>query len=101
MDQVENFIEKELQTVVVPSQAFPDLVALSNWIGEDDEVRVATRCNLEKMRTDQKFLNAIALNRDYQDSLSGTRIDPVLSAFSTLHTELDLALAIQHAEDKE
>ena len=98
MDQVENFIAKELQTVVVPSQAFPDLVALSNWIGEGDEVRVATRCNLEKMRTDQKFLNAIALNRDYQDSLSN-RIDPVLSAFSALHTELDRVLSIQHVED--
>lgn len=100
VDQVENFIEKELQTVVVPSQTFPDLIALSNWIGEDHEVRVATRCNLEKMRTDQKFLNAIALNRDYQDALS-SRIDPVLSAFSDLHAELDRALAIQHSEDKE
>lgn len=100
VDQLENFIGKELRTVVEPGQAFPDLVALSNWIGEGGEVRMATRCNLEKMRTDQKFLNAIALNRDYQDSLEN-RIDPVLSAFAELHTELDRALAIQHGDDKE
>jgi hypothetical protein len=98
VDQVENFIEKELRIVVEPGQAFPDLVALSNWIGEDGEVRLATRCNLEKMRTDQKFLNAIALNRDYQDSLN-RRITPVLSAFSELHAELDRVLSVQHGED--
>ena len=97
VDQVEDFIEKELQTVVEPGQAFPDLISLSNWISDDGEVRMATRSNLEKMRTDQKFLNALALNRDFQDSLS-IRIDPVLSAFSALHADLDRALSIQHGE---
>lgn len=98
VEQVEYFIGKELRTVVEPGQAFPDLVALSNWIGDDGEVRLGTRCNLQKMRIDQKFLNAVALNRDYQDSLN-RRIDPVLSAFSELHAELDRVLSIQHGEE--
>ncbi len=98
VDQVESFIEKELLTVVEPGQAFPELIALSNWIGDDGEVRMATKCNLEKMRTDQKFLNALALNRDFQDSVD-RRIEPVLSAFSGLHAELDRVRSIQHGED--
>jgi hypothetical protein len=95
VEQIDDFVSKELGTIVEPSQAFPDLIALSNYVGEDGEVRVSGVCDLQKMRTNQRFLNAIALNRDFQDSLS-FRVAPVLAAFSELHVDLDRVLEIQH-----
>jgi hypothetical protein len=94
IEQIDDFVSKELGKTVEPSQAFPDLIALSNCVDEDGEVRLSAVCNLQKMRTNQRFLNAIALNRDFQDTLS-SRVAPVLAAFSELQVDLDRVLEIR------
>jgi hypothetical protein len=95
VEQIDDFVRKELGNIVVPGQAFPDLIALSNYNGEGGEVRVSGVCNLKKMRTNQGFLNAIVLNRDFQDALS-LRVAPVHAAFSELHVHLDRVLKVRH-----
>jgi hypothetical protein len=95
VEQIDDYVSKELGSNVEPSQAFPDLIALSNYVDENGELRVSAVCDLQNMRTNQRFLNALALNRDFQDSLS-FRVAPVLAAFSELHVDLDRVLEIQH-----
>ncbi len=97
VEQINDHVSKELGTIVDPSQAFPDLIALSNYVDEDGEVRMSAVCDLQNMRTNQRFLNAIVNNRDFQDSLSNL-VAPVHAAFSELHVDLDRVLEIQHDE---
>lgn len=91
VDQVELFLNSSFRNSVELGQAFPNLISLSNYVGEQDELRISATCDLGAMRADQKFINAFAYNRDIQDSLN-SRMTPLFESFADIRANLERLL---------
>lgn len=91
VDQVELLLNSSFRNSVEMGQAFPNLIRLTNYIGEQDELRIGATCDLGGMRVDQQFINAFAYNRDMQDSLNA-RMAPLFESFVDIRVNLERLL---------
>jgi hypothetical protein len=74
---------------------FPKLIAAeAAFSPERGEVVVAFRCNLAKMRQDQRFLNALSGDADRYDAFIRDGLAPWSTQFDEVHDLVDTALGI-------
>ncbi|GLQ21690.1 hypothetical protein ACFFUB_09300 [Algimonas porphyrae] len=85
---IDDLVEKRGRYISDPSQNYPDLMQLRHYIDERGEVRVAATCDHLEMRRNQRFLNAMTMNLDFQDALQ-QRVVLIESGFSDLRHRLD------------
>lgn len=85
---IDDLVEKRGRYISDPSQNYPDLLQLRHYSDESGEVRVAATCDDQAMRQNQRFLNAMTMNLDFQDALQN-RVVLVETGFSDLRQRLD------------
>ena len=85
---IDDLVEKRSRYISEPGQNYPDLMKLRHYIDESGEVRVAATCDYLAMRRNQRFLNAMTTNLDFQDALQ-KRVALLENGFSDLRHRLD------------
>ena len=85
---IDDLVEKRSRYISEPGQNYPGLMKLRHYIDESGEVRVAATCDYLAMRRNQRFLNAMTTNLDFQDALQ-KRVGLLENGFSDLRHRLD------------
>ena len=85
---IDDLVEKRSRYISDPSQNYPSLMQLRHYFDETGEVRVSATCDHLEMRKNQRFLNAMTMNLDFQDSLQ-RRVVLIETGFSDLRKRLD------------
>jgi hypothetical protein len=82
--------------VHLPS-TYPDLIRMEAYLeAASGEVRSRMICDVAGMRTNQRFLNMVALNGDAYDAFVRDGVAPWSAQFTRVHELLDEALGIEH-----
>ena len=77
--------------------AYPELLQLtSNYDADAGEIRFRSRCDLEKMRVNQTFLNQWSANADGYDAYIRDGLAPWNTQFQNVHRLVDVVLGITH-----
>ncbi|MFK8032412.1 MAG: hypothetical protein AB8G18_19485 [Gammaproteobacteria bacterium] len=85
---IDDLVEKRSRYIADPSQNYPSLMQIRHYFDESGEVRVAATCDHLEMRRNQRFLNAMTMNLDFQDALQ-KRVVLIETGFSDLRKRLD------------
>ncbi len=77
--------------------SYPDLIQLESYFDADiGEIRGAPKCDLDGMRTNQKFLNQFSVNADGYDAYIRDGLAPWSAQFDKVHQLVDNALGMTH-----
>jgi hypothetical protein len=86
--------------VDLPSK-YPDLIQLEIYFDADmGEARSRSRCDLEKIRASQAFLNDYSENVDRYDGFVQDGLAPWSSQFKQVHRLTDAALGVDHGAEE-
>lgn len=77
--------------------SYPDLIQVASYFDTDiGEIRVRSKCDLDRMRADQKFLNQFSANADGYDAYIRDGLAPWSAQFDKVHQLVDDALGMTH-----
>ncbi len=77
--------------------SYPDLIQVASYFDTDiGEIRVRSKCDLDGMRANQKFLNQFSVNADGYDAYIRDGLAPWSAQFDKVHQLVDDALGMTH-----
>ena len=76
---------------------YPELIQLESEVDSgQDEIVARYRCDIEKMRANQKFKNDFSANADRYDAYIRDGLAPWSTQFDSVHQFVDSSLGIEH-----